>query len=140
MKIGELAARTGLTAHTIRYYERIGLLPRADRDAGKQRNYDPSILVWIAFIGRLKTTGMPIADMLKYTRLRELGPQTGPARSKLLQVHRDRVRAHVAELQSCLTTLDDKITTYSEAHRNLSHDEHKHKSRNPLRTRHSSSG
>ena len=66
MKIGNLAKRTGLSAHTIRYYERIGLLPRADRDSSGQRDYGASILVWIEFLGRLKTTGMPIREMLRY--------------------------------------------------------------------------
>lgn len=65
MKICELAKRSGLSAHTIRYYERIGLLPYADRDRSSRRDYDASILVWIAFIGRLKTTGMPIREMLR---------------------------------------------------------------------------
>jgi len=60
MKIGELAKRTGLSAHTIRYYERIALLPRAERDYGGQRDYDESILAWISFLKRLKATGMPI--------------------------------------------------------------------------------
>lgn len=78
MKIGELAKRAGLSAHTLRYYERIGLLPRADRDASGQRDYDASILVWIGFLERLKTTGMPIREMLRYAALREQGPK--PAR------------------------------------------------------------
>ena len=60
MKIGQLAKRSGLSAYTIRYYERIGLLPRADRDRSGQRDYDASILTWIEFLDRLKTTGMPI--------------------------------------------------------------------------------
>jgi DNA-binding transcriptional MerR regulator len=47
MKIGEISERSGLSAHTLRYYERIGLLPHADRDAGGRRTYEPSILVWI---------------------------------------------------------------------------------------------
>ncbi len=54
MKIGELAKRSGLSAYTIRYYERIGLLPYADRDRSSRRDYDPDILVWIEFLGRLK--------------------------------------------------------------------------------------
>ena len=68
MKIGELAKRTGLSPHTIRYYERIGLLPFADRDAGGRRDYDESILTWIEFLGRLKTTGMPIRAMQRCVR------------------------------------------------------------------------
>jgi len=113
MKIGQLAKRSGLSAHTIRYYERIGLLPYADRDRSGQRDYDASILVWIAFLGRLRTTGMPIREMLRYAELRERGPATESERVALLEQHRDRVRAHVAELQACLFVLDTKIAGYS---------------------------
>lgn len=113
MKIGELARRTGLTAHTIRYYERIGLLPHAWRDSSGQRDYDDGVLAWIAFLGRLKTTGMPIREMLLYARLREQGPGTGPERRRLLEKQRDRVCAHLAELESCLAVLDTKIADYA---------------------------
>lgn len=113
MKIGELARRTGLSAHTIRYYERIGLLPYADRDRSHQRDYDASILVWIDFLGRLKTTGMPIREMLRYAALREQGDGTAADRRRLLEDHRVRVRAHVADLQACLLVLDAKIAGYA---------------------------
>lgn len=113
MKIGELARRSGLTAHTIRYYERIGLLPHADRDVSGQRDYDPSILVWIAFLGRLKATGMPIRDMLRYARLRDEGEETEQARHDLLVDHRETVRGRIAELQNCLSALDTKIADYA---------------------------
>jgi len=115
MKIGELAKRTGLSAHTIRYYERIGLLPFADRDAGGWRDYDDSILVWIDFLDRLKTAGMPIREMLRYAKLRAEGDRTAPERRALLERHRERVRAHLADLQACLLVLDTKIDTYVEA-------------------------
>jgi DNA-binding transcriptional MerR regulator len=113
MKIGELAKRSGLSAHTIRYYERIGLLPYADRDQSSQRDYDASILIWIEFLRRLKTTGMPIRDMLRYAALRERGVGTETARRDLLEQHRERVRAHVADLQACLLVLDTKIAGYA---------------------------
>lgn len=113
MKIGDLARRTGLSAHTIRYYERIGLLPYAPRDPSRQRGYDASILTWIAFLGRLRTTGMPIRDMLRYTQLRERGPDTLDERRILLEAHRAKVRAHLAELQDCLVVLDTKIAGYA---------------------------
>lgn len=122
MKIGELAKRTGLSAHTIRYYERIGLLPFADRDAGGQRDYDDSILIWIEFLGRLKTTGMPIREMLCYAALREQGHETGPERRALLEAHRERVREHIAELEACLLVLDTKIDTYVEAEKGTQND------------------
>ena len=113
MKIGELAKRSGLTAHTIRYYERIGLLPDADRDPSGHRDYDASVLVWIEFLGRLKTTGMPIRQMLRYAALRQQGKSTEPQRQQLLEQHRDAVRRHVLELQSCLDVLDTKIAGYA---------------------------
>ncbi|WP_018388680.1 MerR family transcriptional regulator [Ancylobacter sp. FA202] len=113
MKIGELAKRAGLSAHTIRYYERIGLLPYADRDRSSQRDYDASILVWIAFLGRLKTAGMPIRDMLRYAALRERGVETEAERRALLEQHRERVALHLAELQDCLLVLDTKIAGYA---------------------------
>ncbi len=113
MKIGELARRTGMTAHTIRYYERIGLMPYAHRGQDRQRDYDPSILTWIEFLGRMKTIGMSIRDMQRYARLREQGPETEIERRVLLEEHRARVSAHVAELQACLTVLDTKIAGYA---------------------------
>ena len=123
MKIGELSKRTGLSAHTIRYFERIALLPPADRDASGQRDYDESILVWISFLMRLKTTGMPIREMRQYAELRALGGQTGDARRALLERHRDKVRQQLAELEASLLVIDTKIETYTEAEkRTLSHD------------------
>ncbi|MFD9899066.1 MerR family transcriptional regulator [Mesorhizobium sp. NPDC059025] len=113
MKIGELAKRSGLSAHTIRYYERIGLLPHADRDQSGQRDYDASILTWMEFLDRLKTTGMPIREMLRYAALRERGGDTEAERGALLEQHRERVRAHVAKLQACLLVLDTKIAGYA---------------------------
>jgi len=113
MKIGELAKRSELSAHTIRYYERIGLLPHADRDLSGQRDYDASILIWIEFLHRLKTTGMPIREMLQYAALRERGVGTEAERRTLLEQHRERVRAHVADLHACLLVLDTKITGYA---------------------------
>lgn len=115
MKIGEVAKRSGLSAHTIRYYERIGLLPYAGRDQAGQRDYDASILSWIDFLGRLKTTGMPIRGMLRYAALRDGGAATEAERRELLVQHRERVRARVAELSECLLVLDTKIAGYAGA-------------------------
>lgn len=119
MKIGELARRSGMTAHTIRYYERIGLLPYAHRDGGRQRDYDASILGWIEFLHRLKTTGMPISDMLRYAKLRSAGDATSRERQLLLQAHRVAVAARVASLHEAHSALDAKIAGYGEAERRL---------------------
>lgn len=83
MKIAELARRSGRSAHTIRYYERIGLMPPALRDAAGHRDYGADALVWITFIGHMKAAGMPIQDMLHYARLRQQGTQTGPQRAAI---------------------------------------------------------
>jgi DNA-binding transcriptional MerR regulator len=137
MKIGELARRCGRTAHTIRYYERIGLLPPADRDAAGQRDYDASILAWIEFLDRLKTTGMPVREMLRYAALRTAGSGTEPERQALLERHRDRVQARVANLQASLLALDIKIAGYAAGamERMTDHDARPEPRRNPLRAR-----
>jgi DNA-binding transcriptional MerR regulator len=114
MRIGDLAKRSGLTAHTIRYYERIGLLPWADRDGSGHRDYDQSILTWIGFLGRLKATGMSIREMLRYAALREQGAGTERERRLLLEQHRDQVRLKYAELGETLFVLDSKIAGYIE--------------------------
>lgn len=132
MKIGELAHRTGLSVDTLRYYERIGLLPRPPRAASGHREYDASVLTWIEFLQRLKTTGMPIAGMLEYARLRDRGPETARARRRLLEAHRERVRAHVAELQSCLAVLDAKIAGYPGDAEVETNDDDTHPGRHPL--------
>lgn len=115
MKIGDLAKQTGISAHTLRYYERIGLLPYADRDRSGQRDYDASVLAWIGFLGRLKTTGMTIRDMLRYTELAGRGVETLRQRREMLEQHRERVRTDLIERKACLRILDSKIAAYAEA-------------------------
>jgi len=134
MKIGELARRSGLTAYTIRYYEQIGLLPVADKDASGQRDYDVSILSWIEFLGRLKSTGMPIREMLRYAELRQQGVASETERRLLLERHRDKVRADVADLQANLLVLDAKISGYADAEERI--ETNGQLNRKPLRARH----
>ncbi|MFD1881149.1 MerR family transcriptional regulator [Paracoccus pacificus] len=140
MKIGELSRRCGLSAHTLRYYERIGLLPRVDRDGSGLRDYDASILTWIAFLGRLKTTGMPIREMLRYAALRDQGPDTGPARRALLEAHRDQVRARLAELHACFLVLDAKIGGYAGQEERIEDHEPEQSERRPSKLRRNPSG
>jgi DNA-binding transcriptional MerR regulator len=123
MRIGELARRTGLSVHTLRYYERIGLLPAPPRgESTHQRDYDAAVLPWIDFLQRLKTTGMPIRERLRYAALRADGAETAPARRLLLVRHRDEVRVRVAELQAALAVLDAKIAGYGENAMEQNHD------------------
>jgi hypothetical protein len=79
---------------------------------GRANAIDSSILSWIEFVGRLKTTGMPIREMLGYAALRDRGAATRSERRELLERHREKVRTHVAALQACLLVLDSKIAGY----------------------------
>lgn len=112
MFIGELARLSGLTQDTLRWYEKIGLVPPPLRDRGGRRVYPGETLAWIAFLGRLKATGMSIAEMTVYARLRAEGDGTLAARREMLERHRLRVAADIAALTEALASLDDKIDTY----------------------------
>ncbi|MDP2696721.1 MerR family transcriptional regulator [Thalassospira sp.] len=136
MKIGELAKRSRLSVHTLRYYEHIGLMPPADRDASGHRDYDETILIWIEFLGRLKTTGMPIRDMLTYAKLRNSGPATEKARHDLLVDHRAHVQACMNNLQANLLVLDAKIADYAATMQRMQNDDATESDyRNPVQAR-----
>src|SRR5436190_16995043 len=83
--ISEVVACTGLTAHTLRWYERIGLLPDVDRSHTGQRRYSNRDLDWLAFVGKLRLTGMPVADMVRYAELVRRGEETFDERRELLE-------------------------------------------------------
>jgi DNA-binding transcriptional MerR regulator len=110
--ITETADMTGLTAHTLRYYERIGLLDPVDRGPDGRRRFREADLAWLSFLTRLRTTGMPIREMREFADLRRLGDATASARLELLQRHREAVRHRIAELTDCLTALDAKVDHY----------------------------
>jgi aryl-alcohol dehydrogenase-like predicted oxidoreductase/DNA-binding transcriptional MerR regulator len=113
--IGEAAARCGLTEHTLRWYERIGLLPEVGRSRAGQRSYTERDLYWLNFLSKLRLTGMPVADMIRYTDLVRAGSHTAPQRRALLEQARVSVRRQIADLRDALTMLDYKIATYSGA-------------------------
>ena len=112
LPIGEVASRTGLTVHTLRYYEGIGLLDRVERDAGGRRQFTEDDLGWIELLTKLRRTGMPIAEMVRYAELVRQGPSTYDERLTLLERHRERVVAQAAELDACLRVVDHKIGIY----------------------------
>lgn len=103
---------TGLSAHTLRYHERIGLVGPVARGAGNQRLSDVGDLAWLAFLQRLRVTGMPIRDMRRFAHLRRSGEATIRARRLLLEGHRDEVPERIAGLQRNLAALTEKITHY----------------------------
>ena len=115
MAIGDVAERTGLSVHTLRYYERIGLLDPVPRDSGGRRAFGADDLAWLTLLTKLRRTGMPIAEMVRYAELVRGGPATHPERLLLLQRHRDAVAARIAELADCLEVVDYKINLYQGA-------------------------
>lgn len=112
--IREVVQITGLSAHTLRYYERIGLLDPVERDSAGQRCYGQHNLNQLAFIGRLRLTGMCIAEMQRYAFLRRDGDVTLTARRALLEQHRAQVAQQIQALQAALGVLDDKIDWYQQ--------------------------
>ncbi|MBT3151331.1 MerR family transcriptional regulator [Streptomyces sp. CHD11] len=117
--ISEVAALTGLTAHTLRWYERIGLMPHIDRSHTGQRRYSNRDLDWLALVGKLRLTGMPVADMVRYAEMVRSGDHTYTERFELLQQTREDVLSRIAELQGTLAVLDRKISFYADAGRAL---------------------
>lgn len=112
LTIQQVAEGTGLTVHTIRYYERAGLLPPVARNGGGHRRYLPHDVDSLLFLTRLRTTGMPIHGVRRYAELVREGDQTMAARQRMLEAHREAVRAHMDELALNLRVLDFKIGLY----------------------------
>ncbi|GHF93900.1 MerR family transcriptional regulator [Streptomyces zaomyceticus] len=113
--ISEVASLTGLSAHTLRWYERIGLMPHVDRSHTGQRRFTDRDLNWLAFVGKLRLTGMPVADMVRYAELVREGDHTRDARRELLETTRRDVLSRITELQDTLAVLDIKIGHYGTA-------------------------
>jgi DNA-binding transcriptional MerR regulator len=113
LTIAEAAARTGLTAHTLRYYERDGLLlGSVDRAVSGHRRYSDRDLTWIEMITRLRATGMPIRDVRRYAALVRAGDGNEAERLDLLMAHRERVEAQLAQVTAHLRAIDHKIGIY----------------------------
>jgi DNA-binding transcriptional MerR regulator len=113
LSIAEAAEQTGLTAHTLRYYERDGLmLASVDRSTSGHRRYSERDLTWIQLITRLRSTGMPIRDVRRYAALVRDGDGNEGERLALLKAHRERVEKQLAEVTGHLRAIDHKIGIY----------------------------
>lgn len=113
MTIGEFSAITGISAYTLRYYEKKGLL-RVSRDDTRRRNYSEDDIEWVKFIKRLKDTGMLLRDIKHYSDLRYQGDSTMGERMKLLVQHRKSVVEERKKWDDYLRNLDEKIGIYQE--------------------------
>jgi DNA-binding transcriptional MerR regulator len=114
LTISDAARATGVSAHTLRYYERAGLLDPVDRAGSGHRRYAEEDLVRIQFLTKLRSTGMPIRRIRDYAELMRGGDETHEARLALLEAHREAVRAHLAQTARNLELIDYKIDYYRE--------------------------
>ncbi|WP_145513581.1 MerR family transcriptional regulator [Yersinia massiliensis] len=140
LNINEVARRTGLTAYTLRYYERIGLITSIQRAPGGQRRYAISDMAWIEFLLRLRTTNMPIGKMLRFAKLRGAGDQTVLERRQMLEQHLTEVLAEIEMMRQSAEALQAKIEYYRSYEQSLAPDSfsdegHDNEYRKPLPTR-----
>ena len=114
LTVQEAAEATGLSAHTLRYYERVGLIHPIDREQNTHRRYTADDVGWIDFLTKLRATGMSIKDMQKYAELQRRGDETLPERVAMLKSLRDQVEVHMAELNEHLKLIYYKIEIYQQ--------------------------
>lgn len=115
LSISEAAEATGLSTHTLRYYERAGLmLDEVERAPSTHRRYSEADVGWVGFLTKLRATSMPIAQVREYVELVRAGEATTAHRLELLQRHRIAVQAQLDEVSRSLAAIDAKITLYQQ--------------------------
>ncbi len=114
MKIAEVSKRYDITADTLRYYERVGLMPRIARTASGIRDYSETDCQRIQFIKCMRGAGMPIDPLITYMRLFDEGEHTIAERITLLKEQRAQMQERIDEMQAGLDRLDYKIAHYEE--------------------------
>jgi DNA-binding transcriptional MerR regulator len=113
ISIAEAARRTGVSVHTLRYYERAGLvITPVDRTTGGRRRYRQIDIDWIIICTKLRATGMPIKTIRRYAELVSAGRGNERERLAVLEAHRADVAAQLAEVQENLKLIDHKIDVY----------------------------
>lgn len=114
LRIGELAALSGRSAHTIRWYDAQGLMPGVVRDGAGRRVFSQRHVEWLALLERLRSTGMSIAEMRAYTALVRQGRSSLARQRELLAAHRDRVATTITAWQAALELIDAKLDFYAQ--------------------------
>jgi DNA-binding transcriptional MerR regulator len=107
--IQQVAQRTGLSIHTLRYYEHLGLLTSVHRLPNGHRRYDENDLRWIDLLKCLRASAMPLSEMQRFAEITRQGTATARERRELLEAHRLRVVAQFQGIQRTLARLDTKI-------------------------------
>jgi DNA-binding transcriptional MerR regulator len=131
LTIHEVAAQTGLSVHTLRYYERIGLLDPVSRGSSGHRRYMADDIVWISFLQCLRKTGMSIRQMQAYAVLRRQGDVSIPERLVFLEEHHRQIQENMHELESYLKMVERKI----QHNRNMLTEESKNTNQVPVSSR-----
>ena len=112
LTIQEVSHATGLSSHTLRYYERIGLIHPINRKENTRRCYTADDVGWIDFLMKLRATGMTIKDMQRYAALQRRGDETLPERLEMLKLLRGKVESHIEEMNEHLKLIHYKIDYY----------------------------
>jgi len=127
LTIQEVSKATGLSTHTLRYYERIGLIHPISREQNTHRHYTADDVGWIDFLLKLRATGMSIKDMQKYAELQRQGDSTLPERVEMLKSLRGSVEARINELNEHLKLISYKIEIYQQIVKELENPERNNK-------------
>lgn len=112
MNIKQFSATTGLSAYTLRYYEKIGLLLGIKRNASGHRFYSESDVAWVEFLKKLKETGMSLSEIKSFAKLRNKGDLDFKGRLKILEKHQKKLQSDFAVLQDFLEKIRYKIKYY----------------------------
>ena len=111
IRISEAADELGVTTHTLRYYERAGLIDPVDRAQSGHRRFSDEDLEWLEFVTRLRAAGLPIARLQEYAKLRQAGADTAERRIELMEEHRDAVIGRLRSVERSLTLINRKIAS-----------------------------
>lgn len=114
MTISEVAKIVSLTPVTLRYYERVGLLPQIKRTSNGVRDYSEEDIQWIDFIKCMRSAGLSVESLIEYNDLYQQGERTKEARKQLLIEERENLRQRFEELKETLSRLDGKIQRYEQ--------------------------
>jgi len=115
MKIAEVSEQYGLSSDTLRYYERVGLLPPVNRNESGIRDYNELDLRRVDFIKCMRSAGLPVEVLIEYVALVQQGDSTIEARKEILKEQRALLSARMAEMQKTLDILDHKLEVYEKA-------------------------
>ena len=111
--IQQVCEKTGLTAHTLRYYEKEGLLTGVARSTGGFRQYSDEDMEWLGLVCCLKNTGMPLQEIARFVQLAHQGDGTLEERVELLKDHREKLIARMEEMQRYLEKITWKVNFFS---------------------------